>query len=76
MSKKLLSLFLAVVMLALAIPAAILPTFAAEETPKAAPAKVAEPEDDIDAPVAAANKAPAKPADISDIDEIFSIFKR
>ena len=38
MSKKLLSLFLAVVMLALAIPAAVLPAFAAEETPEPAPA--------------------------------------
>ena len=43
--------------------------------PKAAQ-KAAEPVDDIDAPVAAAAKAAAKPADISDIDEIFSIFKR
>ena len=47
-----------------------------QSAPKAAPAKAAEPEDDIDAPVAAATKAAAKPADISDIDEIFSIFKR
>ena len=31
--------------------------------------------EDIDTPVAAA-KQPAKPADMSDIDEIFSIFKR
>ena len=36
MSKKLLSLFLAVVMLALAIPAAVLPAFAAEEETPAA----------------------------------------
>ena len=35
MSKKLLSLFLAVVMLALAIPAAVLPAFAAEEAESA-----------------------------------------
>ncbi len=33
------------------------------------------PVDDIDTPVAAAVK-PSKPADVSDIDEIFSIFKR
>ena len=31
--------------------------------------------DDIDTPVAA-SKQPTKPADMSDIDEIFSIFKR
>jgi len=44
--------------------------------PKAAAKAPAQSEDDIDAPVAAAAKAAAKPADISDIDEIFSIFKR
>ena len=31
--------------------------------------------EDIDTPVAA-SRQPAKPADMSDIDEIFSIFKR
>ena len=32
--------------------------------------------EDIDTPVAASRVQPAKPADVSDIDEIFSIFKR
>ena len=49
-------------------------TLAGSVLPRAA--VVAAPaEDDIDAPVAAA-EAPVKPADLSDIDEIFSIFKR
>ena len=43
--------------------------------PAAAPEVVDNSADDIDAPVAAAVK-PSKPADLSDIDEIFSIFKR
>ena len=43
-------------------------------TAKAA-APVANPADDIDAPLAAAAQ-PVKPVDISEIDEIFSIFKR
>ena len=49
--------------------------------PKAAAAKPAAPAapsfvpEDIDTPVAAA-KVPSKPADMADIDEIFSIFKR
>ena len=48
-------------------------TAAATAAPKAAaPSFVPE---DIDTPVAAA-KQPSKPADMSDIDEIFSIFKR
>ena len=47
-------------------------------TTGAAAPKAAKPSfvpDDIDTPVAA-SKQPAKPADMSDIDEIFSIFKR
>ena len=32
--------------------------------------------EDIDTPVAASRQQPAKPTDVSDIDEIFSIFKR
>jgi len=52
--------------------------------PKAAPTAAAAPKaagkpsfvpDDIDTPVAASAQ-PTKPADMSDIDEIFSIFKR
>ena len=38
-------------------------------------AAASNPADDIDTPVGAAAK-PTKPADIGDIDEIFSIFKR
>ena len=47
---------------------------AAAAAPKAPAAPSFVPED-IDTPVAA-SKAPSKPADMSDIDEIFSIFKR
>ena len=32
--------------------------------------------EDIDTPVAAARQQPVKPQDVSDIDEIFSIFRR
>jgi len=49
---------------------------AAAAAPKAAaPAKPSFVPEDIDTPVAASQQ-PAKPADMSDIDEIFSIFKR
>ena len=41
----------------------------------ARPSKPSFVPDDIDTPVAA-SKQPTKPADMSDIDEIFSIFKR
>ena len=56
-------------------------TFFAKAAPAAAPVRTAPaapgfvPED-IDTPVAAARQQPAKPQDVSDIDEIFSIFKR
>ena len=56
------------------------PAFAPRAAAGAAPKKTASsapsfvPED-IDTPVAA-SKQPSKPADMSDIDEIFSIFKR
>ena len=53
-------------------------TLAGSVQPKAAAAAepvAASAEDDIDTPVAAAAK-PTKPADVSDIDEIFSIFRR
>ena len=52
------------------------PKAAAAKT--AAPAKPAAPSfvpEDIDTPVAA-SRQPSKPADMSEIDEIFSIFKR
>ena len=45
---------------------------AAKPAGKAAPSFVPE---DIDTPVAA-SRQPSKPADMADIDEIFSIFKR
>ena len=53
--------------------------------PKAAPVVTAAPAapvvpgfvpEDIDTPVAAARQQPVKPQDVSDIDEIFSIFRR
>ena len=47
---------------------------AAAAAPKAPAAPSFVPED-IDTPVAA-SKVPSKPADMADIDEIFSIFKR
>ena len=53
--------------------------FAPKNTAKnAAPARPAAPSfvpEDIDTPVAA-SRQPSKPADMSEIDEIFSIFKR
>ena len=48
------------------------PTAAAAPKAPAAPSFVPE---DIDTPVVAAQR-PSKPADMTDIDEIFSIFKR
>jgi cell division protein FtsZ len=48
------------------------PSAAAAPKAPAAPSFVPE---DIDTPVVAA-KVPSKPADMADIDEIFSIFKR
>ena len=59
-------------------------SYAPKAAAKAAPAAAAAPEkpaapsfvpEDIDTPVAA-SKQPTKPADMADIDEIFSIFKR
>ena len=48
---------------------------AAAAAPKAVPSKPSFVPDDIDTPVAASRK-PSTPADLTDIDEIFSIFKR
>ena len=48
---------------------------AAAAAPKAGPTRPSFVPDDIDTPVAAAQQ-PTKSADMSDIDEIFSIFKR
>ena len=50
-------------------------TAASAAAPKAASSKPSFVPDDIDTPVAASQQ-PTKPADLSDIDEIFSIFKR
>ena len=47
----------------------------AAAAPKAGPSKPSFVPDDIDTPVAAAQQ-PTKSADLTDIDEIFSIFKR
>jgi len=55
-------------------PEAFAPKAATAAAPKAASAPSFVPED-IDTPVVASQK-PSKPADMSDIDEIFSIFKR
>ena len=52
-----------------------MPASSAAAAPKAAPAKPSFVPDDIDTPVAASRK-PSTPADLTDIDEIFSIFKR
>jgi len=49
---------------------------AAGAAPAAKPAAPSFVPEDIDTPVVAAQQKPSKPADMSDIDEIFSIFKR
>ena len=54
-------------------PESFAPSAGADKT--ARPSKPSFVPDDIDTPVAA-SKQPTKPADMSDIDEIFSIFKR
>ena len=54
-------------------PESFAPAAGADKT--ARPSKPSFVPDDIDTPVAA-SKQPTKPADMSDIDEIFSIFKR
>ena len=54
-------------------PESFAPSAGADKT--ARPGKPSFVPDDIDTPVAA-SKQPTKPADMSDIDEIFSIFKR
>ena len=54
-------------------PESFAPAAGADKT--ACPSKPSFVPDDIDTPVAA-SKQPTKPADMSDIDEIFSIFKR
>ena len=54
-------------------PESFVPRTAAAKT---APAEKGFVPEDIDTPVAAARQQPVKPADVSDIDEIFSIFKR
>ena len=51
------------------------PRAAAGAAPQSKPAAPSFVPEDIDTPVAA-SKQPTKPADMSDIDEIFSIFKR
>ena len=56
-------------------PEAFAPKAAAAKTAAAKPSAPSFVPEDIDTPVAAA-KQPTKPADMSDIDEIFSIFKR
>ena len=52
------------------------PKAAPVETVKEAPAAPGFVPEDIDTPVAAARQQPVKPQDVSDIDEIFSIFRR
>jgi len=52
------------------------PKAAPVETVKVAPAPAGFVPEDIDTPVAAARQQPVKPQDVSDIDEIFSIFRR
>ena len=54
---------------------AFAPRNAAGTAPKGKPSTPSFVPEDIDTPVAA-SKQPTKPADMSDIDEIFSIFKR
>ena len=54
-------------------PESFAPSAGADKTSR--PSKPSFVPDDIDTPVAA-SKQPTKPADMSDIDEIFSIFKR
>ncbi|MGN1016947.1 MAG: cell division protein FtsZ [Faecousia sp.] len=54
-------------------PESFVPRTAAAKT---APAEKGFVPEDIDTPVAAARQQPVKPTDVSDIDEIFSIFKR
>ena len=54
---------------------AFAPRAAAGAAPKSKPSAPSFVPEDIDTPVAA-SKQPTKPADMSDIDEIFSIFKR
>ena len=54
---------------------AFAPRAAAGSAPKKAPSAPSFVPEDIDTPVAASQQ-PTKPADMSDIDEIFSIFKR
>ena len=56
-------------------PEAFVPK-AASAPAKAAPEAKGFVPEDIDTPVAASRVQPAKPTDVSDIDEIFSIFKR
>jgi len=57
------------------IPETFVPRTAAAPV-KAAPAAPGFVPEDIDTPVAAARQQPVKSQDVSDIDEIFSIFKR
>ena len=52
------------------------PKAAPVEAVKTAPSAPGFVPEDIDTPVAAARQQPAKPQDVSDIDEIFSIFRR